>query len=238
MLKIYFHPLWHLLFESLAYMVGFKIYAHLHQKDFLSASVRNWLLVGCILGAALGSKLIVFLENPSLGASVILEGKGIVGALIGGWIGVEITKKFLKINQSTGDLVVLPLIAGIGVGRIGCFLTGYYDETYGNPTNLLWAVDFGDGVLRHPTQLYEILFLIVLGIFVLWLQKRNLQPGVLFKVFMIAYVTFRFVVQFIKPTPHLYFGLDAVQIVALGVIAFYFLEYLFVNYFWKKYNDS
>ena len=30
-----------------------------------------------------------------------------------------------------------------------------YDFTYGTPTSLPWAHDFGDGVPRHPVQLYE-----------------------------------------------------------------------------------
>jgi prolipoprotein diacylglyceryltransferase len=48
------------------------------------------------------------------------------------------------------------------VGRIGCFLTGLADNTYGTPTGLPWGVDFGDRIHRHPTQLYEIAFLMIL----------------------------------------------------------------------------
>jgi len=54
------------------------------------------------------------------------------------------------------------LVMGIAIGRVGCFLTGLPDHTYGVHSSLPWAVDFGDGP-RHPTQLYEIAFVMLLG---------------------------------------------------------------------------
>ena len=91
-------------------------------------------------------------------------GKTIVGGLLGGLIGVELTKRLVRWKHSTGDDFVYPLMLGLGLGRIGCFLTGLDDHTYGTPTTWFTGVNFGDGVYRHPTQLYEILFLIVLAL--------------------------------------------------------------------------
>jgi hypothetical protein len=91
-----------------------------------------------------------------------MGGKTIVGALIFGLISVELIKRYIGLRQSTGDLYAIPLALGIAIGRIGCFLTGLSDNTYGTPTNLPWAINFGDGIPRHPTQLYEIIFLIAL----------------------------------------------------------------------------
>src|SRR5581483_2391058 len=85
-----------------------------------------------------------------------------VGALAFGLLFVELLKKYIGVSQSTGDLYAIPLCLGIAIGRIGCFLTGLSDNTYGKRTSLPWAVDFGDGVPRHPTQLYETLFLLAL----------------------------------------------------------------------------
>ena len=96
------------------------------------------------------------------GFAAALGGKTIVGGLHGGWAGVELAKWRLGIRHSTGDVFVFPLIFGMSVGRIGCFLTGLPDHTYGNHTSLPWAVNFGDGP-RHPTQLYDIVFLCLLG---------------------------------------------------------------------------
>ena len=96
------------------------------------------------------------LRNPAY----LMGGKTIVGALVLGLIAVELMKRYIGVRQSTGDLYAIPLALGIAIGRIGCFLTGLSDNTYGTPTTLPWAINFGDGIPRHPTQLYEIAFLL------------------------------------------------------------------------------
>ncbi len=58
------------------------------------------------------------------------------------------------------------------IGRVGCFLTGLSDATCGVRTDLPWGVDYGDGVPRHPAQIYEILFLLALGT-MLWIKARG-----------------------------------------------------------------
>src|SRR6201999_2912276 len=96
---------------------------------------------------------------------VVWGGKTIVGGLIGGLLTVEYAKKKMGFAGRTGDLFALPLCVGIAVGRIGCFLAGLNDYTYGSVTSLPWGIDFGDGMKRHPAQLYEIIFLVCLGLF-------------------------------------------------------------------------
>ncbi len=217
-----FPPVYHTIFESIAYFIGFRSFLMLRKKsDPIEASQRNWVTAGGVLGAAIGSKLITWLDDPSLfvqnlsNIQMLLAGKGIVGALTGGWLGVEITKKLIGLREATGDLFVFPLIIGIVIGRIGCFVTGFYDHTYGTPTQLPWGFDFGDGILRHPAQLYEILFLGGLFIFIRARMRSAYVQGDIFRFFMIGYLSFRFMVEFIKPTPHIYWGLDTVQVIAL-----------------------
>ena len=94
---------------------------------------------------------------------LLLGGKTIVGGLVGGLIAVESVKRLRGIRVATGDLLALPLVLGIAIGRIGCFLSGLEDQSYGIATGLPWGVDFGDGIARHPTQLYEIVVLAGLG---------------------------------------------------------------------------
>ena len=140
----------------------------------------------------------------------LLGGKTIVGGLLGGWIAVELAKKYFGITQRTGDAYVAPLVLGIAIGRIGCFLTGLPDHTYGIATNLPWGVDFGDGIRRHPTQLYEIAFALLWGL-VVWIRSRwPYARGELFRLFMFGYFSFRLLVEFIKPVyrPE---GLSAIQ---------------------------
>jgi prolipoprotein diacylglyceryltransferase len=155
-----------------------------------------------------------------------MAGKTIVGGLLGGLIGVETAKKLIGWKRSTGDDFVLPLIIGMSIGRIGCFFTGLSDHTHGTPTTWVTGVDFGDGVPRHPTQIYEIVYLWLIGFFVLYIRKKKTSPweGFLFQFFMVSYLLFRFFIDFIKPTPHPYFGLNNIQLAAfVGLMYYLFL---------------
>jgi prolipoprotein diacylglyceryltransferase len=117
-------------------------------------------------------------------------------------------------------LFVFPLMLGMAVGRIGCFLTGLDDHTYGVATRLPWGVDFGDGVRRHPTQLYDIVFLIVLAV-VVWIRSRSAwENGRMFRWLMLAYLAWRLGVEFIKPREIVIVNLSAIQIASLvgGVV--------------------
>jgi len=211
------HPGLHPLFEALAYAAGYALYKWLRTRegDALSDE-RRWLIIAATaLGALAGSRILGLLEQaPRIGfhwSSLLLPGgKTIVGGLLGGWLAVETAKPLLGIRSRTGDLFAIPLCIGIAIGRVGCFLAGLADDTYGKPTSLPWAVDFGDGIPRHPTQLYEIVFLMLLAA-VLWrLSRRPHATGALFRVFMGSYLTWRLLIDFIKPQP-LVGGMDVIQ---------------------------
>lgn len=218
----------HMVFEVLAYTVGFQLYLYIRRRQKPDArhvpfDQIMWVLVGCVFGALAGSKILAWLESPheyfdNPNPLALLGGKTIVGGLLGGWIGVEIAKKHLGVTRSTGDLFVFPLAIGIAIGRIGCFLTGLPDHTYGTFTNLPWAINFGDGP-RHPTQLYEIAFLALLAIALAIRARKPYWNGELFRLFMLGYLVFRFTVEFIKPRYNPWAGLSAIQIACgVGVI--------------------
>ncbi len=218
------HP--HLLFESLAYAIAFRLVLLNSRKDTIAPTQRSTVIVGGMVGALVGAKLLVWLQHINLLGQnwqdfllLLIQGKTIVGALLGGLIGVELTKKIIGLNRSTGDAFVYPLIIGTVIGRIGCFLTGLSDRTYGIATTLPWGVDFGDGIPRHPTQLYEIIFLLGLMVFIKNRNRYPRQEGDLFKFYMVAYLSFRLLIDFIKPDFHPVLGLSAIQIAcALGLL--------------------
>jgi prolipoprotein diacylglyceryltransferase len=76
-------------------------------------------------------------------------------------------------------------------------------------------VDFGDGVRRHPTQIYEILVALLIGAIILLRSQRPHARGALFRLFLLLYLVFRFAVDFIKPTNKPYLGTSAIQIASL-----------------------
>jgi phosphatidylglycerol---prolipoprotein diacylglyceryl transferase len=223
---------WHTAFEVSAYFIGARLF--LWQRRRLALPVLEdrdrslWIGVAAILGAALGAKVGYWIEDPQNAFAAfpdwrhLLEGKTIVGALLGGLVGVELVKRAIGAHGSSGDAFALPLIAGIAIGRIGCFVSGLDDHTYGNPTHLPWAIDFGDGIPRHPTQLYEIAFLIALGLLLHWRRQAFDRPGDCFRAFMIAYLAFRLAIDFIKPMPQMYLGfLSGIQVLCLGGLLYY-----------------
>lgn len=239
------HP--HPLFETLAYFIAFRVYLYLRHRfgDSITTPLRWAAVAFAVAGAALGSKLLYWLEDPQVtwnhlrDPAYLMGGKTIVGALVFGLIFVEVIKRYVGIKQSTGDLYAIPLALGIAIGRIGCFLTGLADNTYGVLTGLPWGVDFGDGIRRHPTQIYEIVFLIalipILYRIMLSISRSTVctstiselrtttvfRSGDAFKLFMVAYLSFRLLCDFIKPYPRILLGLGGIQWACLLVFLYY-----------------
>jgi len=217
----------HLILYLLAFFLAFQYYLYLRndRRDFITEENRWFIIIGATIGALFGSRLLAALEVPSLFFNppsflYYLLSQTIVGGLLGGYIGVELVKLIISEKRNTGDLFTYPIILGMIIGRTGCFLTGVSDRTVGIASEFIFAIDQGDGILRHPTSLYEIIFLLLLWVFLLLVQKNyNLKNGNLFKLFMIFYLMFRFVIEFIKPVIPLILGLSGIQIASLiGVV--------------------
>jgi len=189
---------------------------------------RAWIIMAAALGALVGSRLIGGLEDPAQidKADNLLfyfyQNKTVLGGLLGGLAGVEFTKKLIKEKNASGDLFVFPILLALIIGRIGCFSMGIYEETYGSVTHLPWGMNLGDGERRHPVALYEIIFLVFL-----WLclkrvrEKYVLAHGSLFKLFMIAYLLFRFLLDFIKPHYTFNIGLSTIQLTCIAGLLYY-----------------
>jgi uncharacterized membrane protein YeaQ/YmgE (transglycosylase-associated protein family) len=155
------------------------------------------LAIGAAAGAwASGSLNTLRQEAPALSHSI-------VGALVGAIAAVELYKALRGIRGSTGGVFVGSLATGIVVGRWGCLFAGLPDRTYGIPTTLPWGVDLGDGIARHPVQVYESLSMAVfLAIYVAGLAVRApwaMRRG--FYALCVWYGAQRFAWEFLKPYP-------------------------------------
>jgi len=223
----------HLVLEYLAFFVAFRYYVILRRKsnDIINSNNRLSIILGAALGALIGSRLIGVLENPLLNFSSqdiiqLLNTKTIMGGLFGGLLGVEFAKKIIEEKQSSGDLFVLPIIVGIFIGRVGCFLSGINEFTYGKVTDSIFGMDLGDGLLRHPTSLYELVFLVLLFFSLKHIQKNStLNNGELFKLFMLLYFGFRFFIEFLKPNVFYVFGLSTIQLLCV-ICYFYYSPFI------------
>ncbi|MBI5263911.1 MAG: prolipoprotein diacylglyceryl transferase [Bradyrhizobium sp.] len=153
------------------------------------------LLFGAGMGAYLfGTLNLYFSEQPGIARSV-------EGALAGGIVAVELYKLTAGISLRTGARFALPLALGIAIGRLGCYFAGLDDFTYGTPTALPWGHDFGDGIARHPVQLYESAAMAAFAaVYVIAVLNRNsfiVTNG--FYLVLLYYGLQRFLWEFLKP---------------------------------------
>jgi prolipoprotein diacylglyceryltransferase len=209
---------WHYIFETLAYVIAFRLYLRARgaNGDVLNREERLYVLAAAILGAAFGSRILFWFEDPAQTAwrwndiAYLLSGKTIIGALLGGTIAVELTKKHLGIRQRTGDLFAIPIAVGTAIGRIGCLLAGKQDDTFGTPTSVPWGVDLGDGVRRHPVELYELVAMALIVSVLARISPPRFAHGDRYRALLILYFAWRLLVDFLKPYPR-FAGLGTLQ---------------------------
>ncbi|WP_371223458.1 prolipoprotein diacylglyceryl transferase [Roseovarius sp. 2305UL8-3] len=171
-----------------------------------------------LLGAAIGA---YGLGTANLWLSGIEGvGRSILGSLVGAIAGVELYKRAHKITGSTGVIFVAGFTATIVIGRLGCFFAGLDDHTFGTPTDLPWGVDFGDGIARHPVQLYESGIMAAFLVIALILLARR-SPWFLTNGFYLMCATYgvqRFGLEFLKPYATVLGPLNIFHVACLGLI--------------------
>ena len=132
-----------------------------------------------------------------------LSGKSIMGALPGGWLGVEIAKKTLGYRKITGDQFAMLLPVPLILGRIGCLSAGCCGGI---------ACTFG----IWPSVPVEIGFQVTAMICLWVLRRKHCLEGQHFHLYLIAYGLFRFGHEFLRATPKPFFGLSGYQILGLA----------------------
>ena len=194
------------LFMLLAFAAGFAVYFYNARGTPRQSEHLFPIVLAAFFGGLIGAKLPLVLMNLRYGFDwqTLLAGRTIAGGLVGGTLGVLFIKKKLGIQGRYGNLLAAPIALGMAVGRLGCLLRGC---CFGNPVH--WGIDFGDGIARHPTQLYELFFCLG-AFFLLQRARRTAPPGSLLTRFFMAYFIFRFVEEFIRPHP-IQFGLTTFQ---------------------------
>lgn len=162
-------------------------------------------------GGTLGARLPFVVSMGSAGLTFgewLGDGKTITTGLVGAYLGVELVKALLGLRVKTGDDFAVPIALALAVGRWGCFFNGC---CYGVESSLPWAVDFGDGVRRHPTQVYESLFHVVMAGVLIAIVQRGWMRHQRLKFFLLAYFAYRFLTEFIRPEPAGALGLTFYQ---------------------------
>ena len=179
--------------------------------------------IAALAGAFLGAKLVYlgaegWLHWHDANRWVILAtGKSITGALLGGYIAVEIAKKLLKYSGVTGDWFAVIVPVGIMLGRIGCMIQGC---CLGKVCAAHWfTINDANGVPRWPASQMEFVFnTVMLGV-ILMLRWRKIALGNLFHIYLMAYGIFRFIHEFLRDTPPILGPISGYQIAAIAITA-------------------
>ncbi len=216
------HTLWDLAAWLMALGVLYYFYrtrSDLFTQSSLGSVQRGYFLslsAGGLIGAyAIGSANLWLSGQPTLARSI-------VGGIVGAITAVELYKSRQKVRGSTGGIIAPALAFGICIGRIGCHLAGLADLTYGIPSHLPWAVDYGDGIPRHPVALYESLTMGLLFIALLLMLRRTperfLREG--FYWFCLVYGVQRFAWEFLKPYGGLIGPFNLFHFVCAGLVVY------------------
>lgn len=208
-----------------------------------------WITAGGMLGAAFmarfGLAIRYALEAGPASVDGLLAygGQSLLGGLAGAYLGVVLIKRLIGYRQDTGDIFIPGATLGIAIGRLGCFLA----ERPGTPTSLPWGVRVPaeqasrlpdcegclTGQAMHPSFLYEAIFLAALAWWLFRASRRKRLPaawmveGDLFRVFLLSYGAFRFLVEFVRGNPVMALGMSGSQLMVLPAVlglVLYFLK--------------
>jgi phosphatidylglycerol---prolipoprotein diacylglyceryl transferase len=215
----------HTIFDILAAVTSLSVTALCYRWRLSSAAQRVEtagigyvfaLIIGAVLGGySLGTFNLYLSGQPQIARSIL-------GALAGAIAAIELFKWSRGLKGSTGLIFVPAFATTVVIGRWGCFLSGLADETYGTPSALPWAVDLGDGITRHPVQLYESFSMLAFLVFALakigtrnlWFQRNGFYALVLF------YAAQRFIWEFLKPYAAIVGPLNLFHLVCAALVAY------------------
>src|SRR5215467_12122288 len=213
----------HTLFDVAAWLAagaGIWWLSRVRGLQFPSQSFELPYIAVLVFGACLGAYLFGTLNLWLSGQGGIA--RSVEGALAGGIVAIELYKWKHGIALRTGARFALPLALGIAIGRIGCYLAGLDDFTYGTPTALPWGQDFGDGILRHPVQLYESFAMAAFAVFYVVAVFRR-DDTIITNGFYLALAWYglqRFVWEFLKPYGALIGPLTLFHLLSLFVLLY------------------
>jgi phosphatidylglycerol:prolipoprotein diacylglycerol transferase len=207
---------------------------HLNFKRFhVEADAISVVAFVMVLGVA-GAKLWHVFEDPvalmQSPAAVLFDRAGFAwyGGLIAGILTLMWQGRAAKVGaMGMLDLAAPAAAVGYGVGRIGCLTSG--DGDYGIPTGLPWGVSFPHGLVPtmqrvHPTPIYELIAALLIAA-LLWKQGGRFlrkgahgNPGEITGQYLVLSGLARFLVEFIRINPRIYFGMTNAQVASIGSI--------------------
>ncbi len=231
---------------ALAFLIGYFIAKKLAKQFGIKENETEDFFVYALLSLIIGARLFevlfydpsYYFSNPIKIFYVWEGGLASHGAIILTFIFAFIycNKKKIKF-YNLADLFIIPIAFGAAFVRLGNFING---ELVGKITNVPWAVKFAayEG-LRHPVQLYQSFYLLV--IFFILIKLANLKsrkPGLILWTFFLTDSVLRFVTEFFKDLPADYgfylYGLNLAQY--MSILIFFVSSFMFYKIIIIKYQ--
>ena len=162
-------------------------------------------VLGVVLGGRLGYVLFYkpgyYLAHPGEIIAIWQGGMAFHGGMLGVIAALAVFAWMRKIRFLEVTDFIAPLVPlGLAAGRLGNFINGELWGRVADPAVVPWAMIFpqaGDGLARHPSQLYQMgLEGISLFVVLWWFSSRPRAPGVVSAMFLFGYGVFRFLAEF------------------------------------------
>lgn len=206
-----------------AALIGAWLLARAFDRRGLARDSAYAIVMWATVWGFVGAKVYYLLEQAPSITMHDLGGMGFTwyGGLIGGAIAalVVLRRHKLPLPEVAGAMAA-PLSAAYAVGRLGCLISG--DGTYGEPTDLPWAMTFPSGVVAtdvpvHPTPLYEAIIAALLAV-ALWHYWRRADPVQVFGAYLIGSGIARFLVETVRINDIAFLGLTQPQLWAVASV--------------------
>ena len=207
---------------GLMYLIGFLTFIGLGKWQISHRPWHAWSIpmlddalffgaLGVILGGRLGYVLFYqfgyFVHHPSEILAVWQGGMSFHGGFLGVLLAMGLFARKYQLQWLSIMDFVAPLVPiGLGAGRMGNFING---ELWGRVTNSQYGMVFPrvDGLLRHPSQLYEFTLEGIALFLILWIYSaKPRETGAISALFLIGYGSFRFIAEYTRE-PDSYLGL-------------------------------
>lgn len=235
----------HDFFTMLGLLAGLLLYYYeLKRRNMLGYQIF-FISIAAIIGGGIGARLSVVWEHPEYYANVgsvplsyffAHSGKSIIGGIVGGYLAIVLTKRLFRYTRSTGDCYAAAIPLAMAIGRVGCFLS---ELPLGTPTGLPWGIAASPEAAQqfascayctqkmHPSMLYEIAFhLVALFVIVRYRHLVAVQGDAL-KIYLLASAVFRFMVEFVRGSTEMLWGLTGPQVALVpltGLLVFHFVR--------------
>jgi phosphatidylglycerol:prolipoprotein diacylglycerol transferase len=223
---------WYGLLYLLSFLLTFFLVPRLQKYRELRLSSDEWsrIISAAILGVLAGGRLgYILFYQPAYYLAHPLDIFAVWNggmASHGGFIGVTIALLYALRKYSwaeiarIADVIAVPIILGLGIGRIGNFIN---QELYGTVTTLPWGISIpGVEGLRHPVQLYEFgTSLVIAALCYVHLRgSQHQRPGRTLGLFLTLYGVVRILLEFLRihAFPPLFLGLYREQVLTIPLV--------------------